>query len=107
MSDEKLVKVLQYVALDKYANTQALDSWVAEGGFNFSGGEKARISLARALLRDTDVLILDEPLANLDSKTADQIENLLLSIQNKTMLVVSHQFNKQKLSSFARVIDFH
>ena len=77
-----------------------------EVNVGFSGGEKKRICLARALLRDTDVLVLDEPLANLDAATAERIEDLLLSIQNKTILVVSHQFTDEKLCGFDQVIDF-
>ncbi len=106
VSETKLLEVLRSVGLDRYANTQALDGIIAEGGSNFSGGEKKRICLARALLRDTDVLIFDEPLANLDSATAERIEDLLLSIQNKTILVVSHQFTDEKLCGFDRVVDF-
>lgn len=62
--------------------------------------------MARALLRDTDVLILDEPLANLDNETANVIEDLLLSITGKTMLLVSHQFSEEKLHAFDRVVSF-
>ena len=79
---------------------------VTEGGDNFSGGEKKRICLARAMLRDTDVMILDEPLANLDMATAERIEDLLLSIKDKTVLIVSHQFTESKLQNFDEVIDF-
>ena len=79
---------------------------VEDDGFNFSGGEKKRISLARALLRNTDILILDEPLANLDDTTTERIEDLLLSIKNKTMIIVSHQFSLTKLSAFDDIIDF-
>ena len=79
---------------------------VREGGTNFSGGEKKRICLARALLRNTDVLILDEPLANLDPATGDQIEDLLLSIPEKTVLIVSHQFTEEKLGQFDQIVDF-
>ena len=71
---------------------------------NLSGGEKKRICLARALLRDTDVLLLDEPLANLDDATAERIEDLLLSIQGKLLLIVSHQFSEEKLQTFDRVL---
>lgn len=78
---------------------------VEEGGANFSGGEKKRVCLARALLRDTDVLILDEPLANLDEGTAQRIEDLLLSVRDRTVLVVSHQFSPSKLAQFDRVVD--
>ena len=105
ISDGKLCEVLRSVGLDRYANTQALDDIITERGENFSGGEKKRICLARALLRDTDVLILDEPLANLDSAAAERIEDLLLSISNKTILVVSHQFTEAKLHYFDQVID--
>ena len=104
--DIKLFEVLKSVGLGRYANTQALDGIITESGSNFSGGEKKRICLARALLRDTDVLVLDEPLANLDAATAERIEDLLLSIQNKTILVVSHQFTDEKLCGFDQVIDF-
>lgn len=103
--EDRLIEVLKSVGLDRYANTQALDSIVTESGANFSGGERKRICFARALLRNTDVLILDEPLANLDTKTAERIEDLLLSIQNKTILVVSHQFTEAKLSRFDQVVD--
>ena len=79
---------------------------IEDGGENFSGGEKKRISLARALLRNTDILILDEPLANLDITTAERIEDLLLSIENKTILIVLHLFSPEKLSAFDEVVDF-
>ncbi len=104
--DSRLFQVLNSVGLARYATVQALDSAVTEGGANFSGGEKKRICLARALLRDTDVLILDEPLANLDGATADRIEDLLLSIEDKTLVVVSHQFTEGKLHAFTQVVDF-
>ncbi len=103
-SDEKLIETLQSLGLDRFANVQSLDAVITENGANLSGGEKKRICLARALLRDTDVLILDEPLANLDEGTAQKIEDLLLSISGKLLLVVSHQFSEEKLCFFDNVI---
>lgn len=94
------------IGLDKYANVEALDSIVSENGTNFSGGEKKRICLGRALLRDTDVLIFDEPLANLDEETARKIEELLLGIHDRAVLIVSHQFTAEKLDQFYQVLDF-
>ena len=102
--DEKLMNTLSNVGLSKFANREALDAMVSENGSNLSGGEKKRICLARALLRDTDVLILDEPLANLDEGNASKIEDVLLSIKGKLMLVVSHQFTEEKLSQFDGVL---
>ena len=106
ISDDKLIQALQSVGMERYADKEALDGMITEGGANYSGGEKKRICLARALLRDTDVLILDEPLANLDLQTSEKIEELLLSIPNKTILVVSHQFTRSKLNCFDQVIEF-
>ena len=102
--DETLTAMLKELGLSKFATRERLDALVAENGANLSGGEKKRICLARALLRDTDVLILDEPLANLDEATARRIEDLLLSIRGKLVIVVSHQFSEEKLSRFDRVI---
>jgi len=102
--DAKLREMLKSVGLERFAGS--LDTMVEENGGNFSGGEKKRICLARALLRDTDVLILDEPLANLDGETAERIEDLLLGISHKTILVVSHQFTEAKLSLFDEVVNF-
>ena len=102
--DETLIAMLQTLGLSKFANPNALDSLITENGVNLSGGEKKRICLARALLRDTDVLILDEPLANLDDATAKKIEDLLLSIKGKLLLVVSHQFTEEKLEKFDSIL---
>ena len=48
---------------------------------------------------------MDKPLANLDEGTAGRIEDLLLSIRDRTLLVVSHQFSPGKLTGFDRVVD--
>ena len=101
--EERLREVLTDVGLTRLCGS--LDEPVAEGGANFSGGEKKRLCLARALLRDTGVLLLDEPLANLDDATAERIEDLLLSIRDKTVIVVSHQFTGSKLSAFDQVVE--
>jgi ABC-type multidrug transport system fused ATPase/permease subunit len=105
--DGKLTGILETLGLNKFANGDALNETVAEHGANLSGGEKKRICLARALLRNTDVLILDEPLANLDADTVNRIEDLLLSVKDRTLLVVSHQFSEGKLGAFDRVLDLN
>ncbi len=103
--DGRLLEALRGVGLERFARPDALEAVVEEGGANLSGGEKKRVCLARALLRDTELLILDEPLANLDEGTAGRIEDLLLSIRDRTLLVVSHQFSPGKLTGFDRVVD--
>ncbi len=103
--DDQLRKLLSDVGLNRLCD--CLDDPVAEGGSNFSGGEKKRLCLARALLRDTEVLLLDEPLANLDPETAGRIEDLLLSVRDRTLIVVSHQFTESKLPQFDQVIELY
>ncbi len=106
VSDEVLLLLLHRLGLEKFADPDALDAIVAENGSNFSGGERKRICLARALLRQTDVLILDEPLANLDPETAGRIEDGILSIHDRTVIVVSHQFSREKYDRFHQVVEF-
>lgn len=64
---------------------------VAERGRNLSGGERKRLSLARGFLRNSEILILDEPLANVDAENIERIEDLILSIQDRTVILISHQ----------------
>lgn len=104
IDDERLIGLLHRLGLSKYAGVEALDRMVTEGGANLSGGEKKRVCLARALLRDTPLLILDEPLANLDDATAGRIEALLLAITDRTLLVVSHQFSREHRALFDAVV---
>jgi ABC-type multidrug transport system fused ATPase/permease subunit len=71
---------------------EGLDTRLNEDGLNFSGGQRARLSLARALLLERPILILDEPLANIDAQSQHIIVDALGRIRHdKTCLVVSHQ----------------
>ncbi len=64
---------------------------VAERGRNLSGGERKRLSLARGFLRNSEILILDEPLANVDAENIERIEDLILGIRDRTVILISHQ----------------
>lgn len=105
VDDIQICSLLCSLGLDKFATSKDLDKIITEDGANLSGGEKKRICLARALLRNTNILILDEPLANLDDNTAWAIENLLFKVKQRTLLVVSHQFSTENIDKFDAVID--
>lgn len=104
--DEKVISLLSKVGLDRYANHDSLDMVIHEGGTNLSGGEKRRVTLARSIIRETPILILDEPLANLDEKNAKSIESQLLSIKDRTVIIISHQFSSENISKLDEVIEF-
>lgn len=67
---------------------------VGEGGARFSGGERNRLALARAFLRNAPLVILDEPTANLDSVMEYQLENAIRDLcEKKTVLLIAHRIN--------------
>ena len=106
ITDEKLISILSKVGLNSYANHEKLDMIINERGTNLSGGEKRRITLARSLLRETPIIILDEPLANLDEENAKTIESVVLQITDRTVIIISHQFSKENLSKLDEIIEF-
>src|SRR5258708_7632319 len=73
---------------DKY------DTLIGEGGVSLSGGEKQRISIARALLKDAPILVLDEPTSSLDARTESQIfKAISTAIQGRTTFIISHRLS--------------
>ncbi|MGX9462669.1 heme ABC transporter ATP-binding protein/permease CydC [Shewanella sp. A14] len=91
--DERFVDVLQQVGLSTLLSSdKPLDMWIGEGGRQLSGGEQRRIGVARALLRNAPLLLLDEPTEGLDKRTEREILSVLLDFaQNKTLLMISHR----------------
>ena len=70
---------------------------VGEKGILLSGGQKLRLTIARALHRSSSVLILDDPLASVDADTQDEIITHLFSLKNKpTLILSSHRISALK-----------
>ena len=73
---------------------------LGEKGVNLSEGQRQRLSLARALVRDPDILILDEPTSALDKKTEHHIFGLLpKTVKDKTLILISHRVSTIKSAS--------
>lgn len=87
--------------LDKGINTV-----IKEDGSNISGGEKKRIGIARALYKNGNVLLVDEPFSSIDKKTQEQIEKMLLSLEDKTILNISHSYDENFIRQYDYVIHF-
>ncbi|MBS2537132.1 ATP-binding cassette domain-containing protein, partial [Catenulispora sp. NF23] len=88
-SDAELVSVLRQARLADWVGTlpRGLDTFVGEHGARLSGGQHRRLVLARALLADFPVLLLDEPTEHLDPATADALLRDLLALPQTTLLV--------------------
>lgn len=92
-SDEALCAVLERVGLGGLLARlpEGLDTMVDEAGLRFSGGERHRIALARVLLQDAPVVILDEPTVGLDPQTERAVLRTLLdALADKTLLMITH-----------------
>lgn len=105
ISDEKLLEALEKVQLGKFANTEGLNMVVGNDGNLFSGGERKRICIARALLTNKEVLILDEPLANLDKENIEKLEERILDLKNYTIIMITHIISEEAEMKFDKVIN--
>ena len=96
-SDEELWDVLAKVHLKELiSNTNdGLDYYIGESGKLLSGGQKQRLSIARSLLRDKKVLLLDEVTSSLDHDTAVSIESLLLSAEDTSVIMITHNLREE------------
>ncbi|CAE6903598.1 COG4987 ABC-type transport system involved in cytochrome bd biosynthesis [Vibrio sp. B1REV9] len=91
-SDDQLVEILTKVELANLLDEPGLDAWLGDGGRQLSGGEKRRIGIARALLRDAPILLLDEPTEGLDKRTEQKVMELFqLHFSNKTVVFITHR----------------
>lgn len=104
-SDQQLIDVLQQVELSKLLSTEhGLDLPLGQGGRSLSGGEIRRIGIARALLHNSPLVLMDEPTESLDQQTEQQIIQLIKqTCQNKTLLMVTHRLTDNPL--FDQVIE--
>lgn len=107
ISDDKMKDVLYQVGLGKLLEQEkGLDLWLGDGGRPLSGGEQRRLGLARILLNQAPILLLDEPTEGLDRETERQILRLILQhTENKTLIMVTHRLTAIEQFDTICVID--
>ena len=101
-SDNKLKQVLHQVHLDN--SDEFLDKYIEKNGSSLSGGQLQRLALARALLRDFDIFLMDEGTTGVEEKTAIELEQILLKDINKTVIVVNHNLSQENRNLFDAII---
>ncbi|KAB0480149.1 cysteine/glutathione ABC transporter ATP-binding protein/permease CydC [Vibrio chagasii] len=91
-NDEHLANILKDVGLEKLLENDGLNSWLGDGGRQLSGGEKRRVGIARAILHDAPILLLDEPTEGLDKQTEQSIMALFEKhFEGKTVIFITHR----------------
>lgn len=107
--EKRLNEVIQVCAL--YKDIELLpngkDTLVGERGISLSGGQKARVNLARALYFDADIYLLDDPLSAVDSSVAKHIFEQCIKgfLKSKTVILVTHQLQFAKSANGILVVD--
>ncbi|AKQ46967.1 ABC transporter [Rufibacter radiotolerans] len=108
LSEEKMLQAAKDA--DVYENImrfpQQFDTVLGERGITLSGGQKQRVSIARALAREPKILILDDSLSAVDTKTENAILNSLQRVMaNRTSIIISHRVSSVKLANRILVLD--
>lgn len=93
--EEKILNIIQDVGLwTKFEKLEGLDTLIEKGGSNLSQGEKQLVCLARALLFENRLVLMDEATANIDTQTEAVIQRLVKEkFKNSTILMIAHRLN--------------
>ena len=82
------------------------DTVIGEGGATLSGGEKQRISIARAMLKDAPIIIFDEATANVDPENEDKLQKAMEALmKDKTILMIAHRLKTVRKADQILVLD--
>ena len=95
-TDEELEKVLKQADILEFVNTlpQGINSKIGENGVKLSGGQKQRIAIARALLKNSKVLLFDEATSALDNMTQSNVKDTIFKLaKNHTVVMIAHRLS--------------
>jgi ATP-binding cassette, subfamily B, bacterial len=91
-SEDEIYNAVKRAGLEDFVeqHPDGINRQILDNGKNISGGEKSRVAIARGLLNNAEIILLDEAFASLDSKSAAAIEASLLALKDVTVINVSH-----------------
>ncbi len=106
-SEEEISKALKLACCDfVYDLPNGVNTVVGEGGSTLSGGELQRLSIARAILKDSKIVILDEATANVDPENEEKLIQAISALtQNKTVIMIAHRIKTVRDCDNIFVID--
>ena len=109
ISDEEITSALQSACAEFVLSLpDGLDTMIGEGGSRLSAGERQRLILARSLLQDRPVLILDESMSNLDPQTEAEFLKVLTKLKSsKTIIMISHRHHLAEIADQVITINEH
>ncbi|MBE5794142.1 MAG: ABC transporter ATP-binding protein [Clostridiales bacterium] len=102
--EEEIDEAIRLSGLSALIADKSTDYLCGENGSGLSGGEKQRISIARSLLKKTQVLLVDEATAALDAETAHQVSSSILDLDGITGIVVTHSLEESLLSRYDSIL---
>lgn len=102
--EEQINEAIRLSGLSELIAEKGADYLCGENGNGLSGGEKQRISIARSLLKKSQVLLVDEATAALDAETAYQVSGAILALEGITAIVVTHALDEALLRKYDGII---
>jgi len=95
-TDKEILKACKFAAADEFIDKlpYKFETLIGENGTRLSGGQKQRISIARAILKESPIILLDEATSSLDADSEEIVQNAILNLtKNKTTLVIAHRLS--------------
>jgi subfamily B ATP-binding cassette protein MsbA len=95
-TQDEIQKACKFAAADEFINNlpKKYDTLIGENGIRLSGGQKQRLSIARAILKESPIILLDEATSSLDAESEEVVQNAIMNLtKNKTTLVIAHRLS--------------
>ena len=95
-SNDEIIKACKFAAADEFIKKlpKGYETIIGENGIRLSGGQKQRISIARAILKESPIILLDEATSSLDAESEEVVQNAINNLtKNKTTLVIAHRLS--------------
>ena len=95
-SNDEIIKACKFAAADEFIEKlpKGYETIIGENGIRLSGGQKQRISIARAILKESPIILLDEATSSLDAESEEVVQNAINNLtKNKTTLVIAHRLS--------------